>query len=456
MIFTRSIRWRIQAWHALLLTLVIVGFGITAHRLAATNRLRVVDQELQALVARLGIAVPPTPASGAAYRPPPKPGASTIEQLTAGGAHFIVWNVDGTVQASSANLPVELHRPEREGTREATYMKTFGDMRQAVHFTGAGRCFIVGRPIAQELAELRQLAGYLTAAGAGVLSLGLLGGWWMAARAMRPIVNISETAEKIATGDLAQRIPTASTEDELGKLTNILNSTFSRLDAAFTQQARFSADAAHELRTPVSVVLTHAENGLATANLSEEQRESFDACRRAARRMRSLIESLLQLARLDAGQELHSPQNIDLAELALDAIELVQPLAEQRGIAIHDQLQHVTVRADAERLMQVLINLMTNAIQYNRDQGEVRVSLHADNGSAVLCISDNGLGIAPQHQPHLFERFYRADTSRSGKDGHSGLGLAISKAIIDAHGGTIEVTSVPDQGTTFTLGLPVV
>ena len=456
MIFTHSIRWRIQAWHALLLTLVIVGFGVTAHRLAAMNRLHVVDQELQALVAKLGIAVPPTPISETGHHAPPKPGPSTFEQITATGAHFIVWNTDGTVQASSTNLPVGLHLPEGTGSGEGTYMRTFGGMRQAVHFTGAGRCFIVGRSIAHELVELRQLAWYLTSAGVGVLTLGLLGGWWMASRAMRPIVKISETAEKIATGDLAQRIPIAISDDELGKLATVLNSTFARLDAAFTQQARFTADAAHELRTPVSVVLTHAENGLSTTNLSEEQRESFEACRRAARRMRSLIESLLQLARLDAGQELHSPQNIDLAELSLDAIELVQPLAEQRGLVIHDQLESVIVRADAERLMQVLTNLLTNAIQYHRDQGEVRLSLKIDNGLALLSISDNGPGIAPQHLPHLFERFYRADSSRSSKDGQSGLGLAISKAIIEAHGGTIEVTSIPGQGTAFTLGLPAV
>ena len=456
MIFTRSIRWRIQAWHALLLTLVIVGFGITAYRLASMNRLRVVDQELQALVARLGIAVPPSPASDPAHRPPPKPGTSLVEQITASGAHFIVWNVNGSVQASSANLPADLRRPEQDGTGEATYMRTFGVMRQAVHFTGAGRCFIVGRPIAQVLTELRQLAMYLAAAGLGVLSLGLLGGWWLATRAMQPIANISETAEKIATGDLAQRIPTATSEDELGKLASVLNSTFSRLDAAFTQQARFTADAAHELRTPVTTMLMHAQDGLATTPLSDEQRECFVACQRAARRMRSLLESLLQLARLDAGQELHNPKSIDLAELALDAIELVQPLAEQHGLVINNQLQNVTVRADAERLVQVLTNLLTNAIQYNRDQGEVHVSLSADNGFALLSIADNGPGIAPEHLPHLFERFYRADTSRSSKDGHSGLGLAISKAIIEAHGGTIEATSVLGQGATFTLRMPVV
>jgi two-component system OmpR family sensor kinase len=123
---------------------------------------------------------------------------------------------------------------------------------------------------------------------------------------------------------------------------------------------------------------------------------------------------------------------------------------------IHDQLESVIVRADAERLMQVLTNLLTNAIQYHRDQGEVRLSLKIDNGLALLSISDNGPGIAPQHLPHLFERFYRADSSRSSKDGQSGLGLAISKAIIEAHGGTIEVTSIPGQGTAFTLGLPAV
>lgn len=451
MIFS-SIRWRLQAWHALLLTAVVAGFGFTAHRLATINRLRVIDEELQGHVAQLSIAVPPTQGrEPPGRRPPSRPGSSFTDSIVESGAWFVVWNGDGSVQARSANAPADLVKPEHAGAGEISFMRTHDAARESIRFTGSGRCFLVGRSIQNELAELTQLAWYLAAAGGGVLAFGLIGGAWLTTRAIRPIADISITAERIAAGDLSRRIPTARSSDELNRLTAVLNSTFARLDAAFTQQQRFTADAAHELRTPVSVILTHAENGLASANLSEEQREAFDACRRASRRMRTLIESLLQLARLDAGQELHSPENIDLAELTHDCVELVQPLAAQRGIQIHHELQSAIVRADAERLMQVLTNLLTNAIQYSREQGAVRVRLHA----AELTITDNGPGIAPADLPHIFERFYRADTARSGKDSHSGLGLAISKAIVEAHGSTISASSEPGKGATFTVRLPL-
>jgi len=451
MIFARSIRWRIQAWHALLLTLVIVGFGITAHRLVSMNRLRLVDQELQSHVAKLGIAVPPAPASETAHRPPPRPGPSITDQITASGAHFIVWNADGTVQASSANLPAGLHRPEHEGTGESSVMRNFGEMRQAVHFTGAGRCFIVGRPIAQELAELRQLAWYLAAAGAGVLALGLLGGWWMAARAMRPVAKISETAEKIATGDLSQRIPTATSDDELGKLAGVLNSTFARLDAAFTQQARFTADAAHELRTPVAAVLMHAQDGLASAPLTSGQRECFDACQRAARRMTRLIDSLLELARLDAGQEPMKREPCDLADVANDCLDLVQTLADARNITLELHLDPAPCLGDAQRLGQVVTNLLINAIEHTR--GRIIIATRRENDHATLTVTDNGPGIAAEHLPHLFDRFYRADPSRTRGTQHNGLGLAISKAITEAHCGTLRAINSDGGGARFVVKL---
>lgn len=451
MIFTRSIRWQLQAWHALLLTAVVAGFGITAHRLASSDRLRRVDQELQAHVARLGIVVPPSMGSETAHRPPPKPGPSATDQITATGAHFMVWDAEGRVQAHSADVPPGIARPPSLQPGESTFMRTVDGMRQAVHFTGSGRCFIVGRPIQHELGEMRQLGWYLTAAGSAVLALGLLGGWWMATRAIRPIAAISATAEKIATGDLSQRIP-ATSEDELGCLAFVLNSTFSRLDAAFTQQARFSADAAHELRTPVTAVLMHAQNGLASDHLTEEQREAFDACRRAAQRMKRLIDALLELSRLDAGQEPMRHAACDLAEVAHDCMDLVQALAQARQVTLEPRLDAAPCLGDPQRLGQVVINLLSNAIEHTKDR--VVITTRSESGHVILVVSDNGPGIPPEHLPHLFERFYRVDSSRQGAQ-HNGLGLAISKAIVEAHTGSLSAAGIDHAGAAFELRLPI-
>jgi two-component system OmpR family sensor kinase len=331
-------------------------------------------------------------------------------------------------------------------------IQTRGNYREALLVTPPGEKILVGRSIAPEMKEIRLVALTLTAVGAGILLLGLAGGWWIASRAIRPIKEISATAAKISSGDLSQRISTGETESELGQLASVLNSTFARLEGAFRQQQQFTSDAAHELRTPVSVMLTQAQSTLNRDRSAAEYREAVEACQRAAQRMRRLIESLLELARFDAGQEQLKRLQFDFSRTVGDCVELVKPLADERGVKIHSELAPVNCVGDSERLSQVVTNLLTNAIQYNKAEGEVRVKLQSENGVAVLNVADTGAGISAEDLPRVFERFYRADKSRS--TGGNGLGLAISKAIVEAHGGTLDVESQPGTGSTFTLRLP--
>ena len=297
---------------------------------------------------------------------------------------------------------------------------------------------------------MRRLALWLVAAGTTVLLLGLAGGWWVATRAIRPIEAISATAVKIAGGDLSHRINAADTDSELGRLAGVLNSTFARQEAAFAQQAQFTSDASHELRTPVSVILSQTQVALSRERPSSEYREALEACERAARRMRNLTESLLQLARLDAGQETMKRERFDLSRVVRDCVEMVRPLATERGIQIQSDVPSLECVGDAERIGQVVTNLLTNAIHFNREKGEVRLSARAEGDVVLLAVADTGQGIPAEDLPHLFERFYRADKSRSRIQGRNGLGLAICKAIMDAHGGGIEVSSQPGAGSTFT------
>jgi len=302
------------------------------------------------------------------------------------------------------------------------------------------------------LADLRRTALILTSVGAGILLLGLLGGWWLASRAIRPIADISSAAVKISAGDLSQRINISETESELGRLASVLNSTFARLDAAFAQQQQFTSDAAHELRTPVSVMLTQTQTILNRERSAADYRETVEACQRAAQRMRRLIESLLELARLDAGQQQMKRMRFDLAQTARDCVTLIQPLADERHVKVFCNVPPLNCLGDPERLSQVITNLLTNAIAYNKDNGEVRVSGEVKNGTTILTVRDTGVGISSADLPHVFDRFYRVDRSRTS--GNTGLGLAISKAIVEAHGGTIEVSSQLDVGTSFMVRLP--
>jgi heavy metal sensor kinase len=257
----------------------------------------------------------------------------------------------------------------------------------------------------------------------------------------------------MSAGDLSQRINVAEAESELGQLAAVLNATFARLEAAFAQQQQFTSDAAHELRTPVSVMLTQTQTALNREREAADYKQTVEACQRAAQRMRRLIESLLALARLDAGQEVLKRLRFDFSKTISECVELVNPLAGERGVKISVELEPLEITGDSERLAQVVTNLLTNAIQYNHDGGQVRVKLKSENGLAVLTVADTGAGISAEDVPRVFERFYRADKSRS--TGGNGLGLAISKAVVEAHGGTIEVSSAENFGTTFTVRLPV-
>ena len=207
--------------------------------------------------------------------------------------------------------------------------------------------------------------------------------------------DISATAVKISAGDLSQRINVAEAESELGQLAAVLNSTFARLETAFAQQKQFAADAAHELRTPVSVMLTQTQTALNRERTAPEYRETVEACQRAAQRMRKLIESLLALARFDAGQEVLERLRFDFSKTIAECIELVKPMAAERGVKIISDLPPMEITGDAGRLAQVITNLLTNAIQYNRPEGEVRVTLESQNGLAMLTVTDTGQGIAP-------------------------------------------------------------
>lgn len=450
----QSIRWRLQLWHGVLLVAVLSGFGITAYQLEAGRLSRRIDEELrQKLPILVASQRPVRKGERRAREFSLSPGNAALFDLAEeSGLYYAVWLRNGDKSIIlSPGAPDDLPRPDSKDapTRQR------GDLREVYSFPAPGDCVLVGRSISADLEGLHRLGWLLGGVGAGVLLLGLIGGGWIVSLVLRPIDEISQTARKIATGDLTHRINTSDTDSELGQLAGVLNSTFSRLDAAFSQQARFSADAAHELRTPLAVILTHMENGIASECQNEEHAEAFGTGQRAARRMRQLIESLLELARLDAGQEPLNWIVFNLAQVTGDCVELLRPLSDERGIVLNCDLPEIECEGDPDRLAQVITNLLSNAIIHNQAGCEVRVTTSRGKGLFSLEISDNGSGIAPDQLNQIFDRFYRGDESRTGRTGGTGLGLAISKGIVEAHGGTLEVTSEVGVGTRFTISLPV-
>ena len=469
-----SIKWRLQLWYGLILVVVLAGFGGTAYQLERNRQFRQFDYELQRrfdTLARLLHAphgqqsgeqpfdrppprdrFPEDEPFGQNNRPPPEFHLPTEQAYLFGtngsdSFYFIIHTRNGRVLAYSANVPPLEMDPPLNRQPDLTEI-TRGIDRDLP----SGEKIQVGCSIVPLLKELRQTALKLAGVGGTILFFGLLGGWWFVNRALRPISEISSTAVKISAGDLSQRINTAEAESELGQLAAVLNSTFARLETAFAQQKQFASDAAHELRTPLTVILTQTQMALGRDRDAAGYKTTVEACQRAAQRMRKLIESLLELARFDAGQEVIKRLKFDLAKTIYDSAELVQTLAEERGVKIISEISPLEINGDSERVAQVVTNLLTNAVQYNQPNGEVRVNLKLENGLAVLEIFNTGKGITPEDLPRVFERFYRAEKSRTGA-GNSGLGLSICKAIVEAHGGTMEAASAAG-GTTFTVRLP--
>jgi heavy metal sensor kinase len=453
MLAFRSIRWRLQLWYGLLTGALLTAFAVTIYDMERTRRLEQIDTELERLATEFNLGNREPPPPGPRGAPPRLGGPRPITEIytrehAARGIYYALWSRNRGFAAIAENAPPGIEKPAGHGLRWD------GPRREAFLEGNPGDVTLAGRDVSAELAALHRFGWKIATGALGTWILTLLVGSWLVARALRPIHAIGAAAQKIATGDLAQRIDTRDTETELGQLAAVLNSTFARLESSFAQQARFTADAAHELRTPVSVILTHTQNTLGAADLPPEQRAALEAVQRAAQRMRRLIESLLRLARLDGGQEHLARTPLDLASVARESLELIGPLAAARGIAVHADLAPAPVSGDRDGLGQVVTNLLANAVHHNRDAGEIHVSTRVENGHAVVAVADRGPGIAPEHLPRLFERFFRADKARTAAAGRTGLGLAIAKAIVDAHGGAIAVASEFGHGATFTVRLP--
>ncbi|WP_425618392.1 sensor histidine kinase [Anatilimnocola sp. NA78] len=376
-------------------------------------------------------------------------------------AYLAVWQPTGELLATSEHVPQNLkpvdRLPPRDGPHPYTARWQNGDLQVFVRGP-ADEIILLGRPLGKERDRLSALLVTIFFISCAALLIGGLAAWWLARRITRPIEGLTTTAEQITARQLDRRLQVTASSRELQSLAFVFNGMLERLQTSFQQQTRFTSDASHELRTPVSVILTQAEHSLARPRSSEEYCLALETCLRAARRMKRLVDDLLLLARADAGKLQARRETCDLAELTRHTIEWLNPLAAESGIQLTTSLSTALIVGDPQQLGQVIANLVSNAIQYNLAQGEVEVTTTTDQGWGVLGVRDTGPGIAAADQPRIFERFFRADPARTASPTAgqgTGLGLSIVAEIIAAHGGTIDVASTPGSGTTFTVKLPL-
>lgn len=308
---------------------------------------------------------------------------------------------------------------------------------------------------------LLSLARVLAGTSIVILVFAAVGGYILMKRPLRPLVVLTDKAANIGRKRLGERLPVPDTGDELERLTHSLNGMIERLEDALDHNRRFSADASHELRTPLTIMRGELEETLQIDALPPQVVENLVSILDEIERMSRIVNSLMTITRLDAGGERMAMQPVELAPLVRTTMEHMRLLAEEKGLALTCNCKEgVCIYADPMRVKQILVNLVDNAIKYSNPaqdspRGAIEVKVYATESSAVLEVSDNGIGIAPEALPRVFDRFYRADSSRSRGAGGVGLGLAIVKAIVTAHDGSVSLRSTLGQGSTVTVELPL-
>ncbi len=282
------------------------------------------------------------------------------------------------------------------------------------------------------------------------------GGYALLRLGLAPLARLSDAVSKVSERDFRLKLDHARLPAELQPIAERLSHTLGQLGKAFDREKQAAADISHELRTPLAALMTTVEVALRKARSGDEYREILEECRSSGRQMSLLVERLLALARLDAGAERFRPRPVDAADLALQCADLVRPLARARDLSLEANVTPpLPVETDPDKLREVLTNLLHNAVEYNRPGGRIALTVARDGGDLVVTVRDTGIGITAEARARIFERFYRADPSRHADSPHAGLGLAIVKSYVDLLGGTITVESVPGQGSTFRLRLPL-
>ncbi|MDO4836934.1 MAG: HAMP domain-containing sensor histidine kinase [Clostridia bacterium] len=284
-------------------------------------------------------------------------------------------------------------------------------------------------------------------------ALAALIGSLLAKQSLKPVQQIICCADEITAGDLSRRIPEASGKDELGALANTLNHMLASLEESFRRERRFTSDASHELRTPVAVITVYAESLLTDTSLSQEEYSKVETILNECKRMQRMVSQMLTLTR---GQEGRYPVLMEKVCLndVLDGVHAVlEPVAEEQSITLHFTAESsIDLCADQSLLTQLVLNLTENAIKYGKVGGDAWVNAAQTDDAVLLTVRDNGIGISAENLPHIFERFFRADTARDRSG--TGLGLSIVQWITSLHGGTIQAESHLHQGTIFTVTLP--
>lgn len=440
MINTRSIRFRLTVWYALILSAALCIFSglvwvMMQQRLLFDIR-RGLDDEAARSEAFIQIVAEEVPA---------------VDLYDEVGEFCHALPSSSYLELRPTGTGVPFRYPARAGGPRAHYEV----LTRAISIRNQPYTLEIGASRAEMHRALELLRTLLLSLVPVVIAISCLGGAWLSRRALRPVDAITSAARTISIENLASRLPAPGTGDELERLAETWNATLERLESAVAVLSRFAADASHELRTPVAVIRTSAELALRREREPEAYRESLREIAAESERMTQLVEDLLYLARRDARGAGMPMGPIDLRTVVNDAAQELHGIAEARDMRIRvaTAVEEATIAGNAAALRRLFLALLDNALKYSAAGTEVNVSIVGQAGRVAAVVEDRGIGIAAEDLPHIFQRFYRANKSRS--DGGHGLGLSLAQSVAVAHGAVIEVRSEPGRGSVFQVSFAV-
>ncbi|HEX8797588.1 MAG TPA: ATP-binding protein [Terriglobales bacterium] len=449
------IRMRLTLWYFLIVAASLIGFALFALAVMRQSIYTTVDEQLRDRAVAVQVLVSRTGSEDivdAVREHAELQSGSQLLQMSDGFGKFLYRS------SLMERLGVPASRADQLRIESAEYNEL--PLRVlSTTITAGGQQFLL--QIAEPMDDyLEALEGFRSALFVGIpvlLIFAALGGYWMSTRALRPVDRITEAARMINPQDLSQRVTVPKTGDELQRMAETLNQMLQRIESAVARITQFTADASHELRTPIALIRTRAEVTLAKPRTTEQYREALKEVQAESERTTALIENLMTLARADTGSETLNFDRTNIGEVASEVSNQAQTLTDTKQLQWSATIPDapIWVRGDANALRRLLLILIDNAVKYTPPSGSVNLAVQRNSTHAEIRVCDTGIGISESDLPHIFERFYRADKARSRELGGTGLGLSIGRWIAHAHGGEIRLES-SNGGCAFLVLLPII
>ena len=318
-----------------------------------------------------------------------------------------------------------------------------------------GDIVMVGHPIDVIQKSLQSLYGNLILVYLSFVIPTIFGGFMLAGSALRPVAEISHEMEEISSENLKRRVKIHQTNDEIETLSHTFNNLLDRLEESFTRERLFIGDVAHELKTPLATLKSGIDVALSKERSNEEYKQILEELLIDANRLSATLTNILDLAWSKADSYENMNDRVNISGVVRELIEIAQKLAYRKGISVTSQVEDgLVIRGKKEKFFRAILNIVDNAVKYNKDKGKVCITLHKRTGNAVVYVTDTGRGISKEDMPHIFDRFYRG--SKTDKTMGSGLGLSIAQAVITSYGGTISMKSVVGKGTSAIIAFPTI